>query len=54
MAHLFHGDLASYNNAVTECVAEGTHLVVCDDDGYCMECGFQDDDDRPVGYDEEG
>lgn len=27
---------------VQDCIAAGTHLNSCDDDGYCNACGYQD------------
>ena len=28
-----------------ECIENGTHLVSCDDDGFCNECGHQESGD---------
>jgi hypothetical protein len=27
---------------VTECTENGTHLISCDNDGFCNECGYQE------------
>lgn len=29
--------------SIVECIATGQHLKSCDDDGYCNNCGYQDD-----------
>lgn len=35
-------DFPTPTKSLSECVADGTHLQECDDDGYCMECGEQE------------
>jgi hypothetical protein len=32
-----------WEDVVTRCALLGRHQVQCDNDGYCMECGYQDD-----------
>lgn len=27
---------------VTACTEDGTHLIECDNDGFCMSCGYQE------------
>jgi hypothetical protein len=31
--------------SIKECIADGTHLKDCDDDGYCVICGYQEEED---------
>lgn len=33
--------MASYCVDKETCEAEGTHLVETDNDGYCLDCGYQ-------------
>jgi hypothetical protein len=38
---VLHGD---YDGDLSrqECIAQGTHMTSCDDDGYCNACGEQE------------
>jgi len=32
-----------WEDVVTRCALAGKHQVQCDNDGYCMDCGYADD-----------
>jgi hypothetical protein len=45
----------SYYIDSIECIDTGTHLTQCDDDGYCVACGCQpeNEDFEPIAVDVE-